>query len=43
MTPAALMGHEGGSVTAKRFGPDHFRQLAAKRKTRGGGRPPKAP
>lgn len=41
MTPAAVMGHKGGSATAKRFGPDHFRQLAARRKTRGGGRPKK--
>jgi hypothetical protein len=40
MTPAAIMGHKGGSTTAKR-GSDYFRQLAAKRKTRAGGRPKK--
>jgi hypothetical protein len=39
MTPAAAMGHKGGSVTAKR-GSEYFRQLAAKRKTKAGGRPP---
>jgi hypothetical protein len=41
MTPAAILGHKGGSTTAKRLGSDHFRQLAAMRKTRGGGRPRK--
>ncbi len=30
--------HKGGSVIAKR-GSDYFRQLAARRKTHGGGRP----
>jgi hypothetical protein len=43
MTPAAVMGHKGGSETARKFGPDHFRQLAAKRKTRAGGRPRSSP
>jgi hypothetical protein len=38
--PAAALGRMGGSVTAKR-GPEYFRQLAAKRKTLGGGRPRK--
>ena len=37
---AALLGRKGGSQTAKR-GSDYFRQLAAKRKTRAGGRPRK--
>jgi hypothetical protein len=37
---AAIMGHKGGSTTAKR-GSEYFRQLAAKRKTRAGGRPKK--
>lgn len=37
---AALLGRKGGSQTAKR-GSDYFRQLAAKRKVRGGGRPKK--
>jgi hypothetical protein len=39
--PAAALGRKGGSVTAKR-GSDYFRQLAAKRKTLGGGRPRKS-
>lgn len=39
---AALLGAKGGSQTAKR-GSDYFRQLAAKRKTRAGGRPRKPP
>ena len=38
--PAAALGRKGGTVTAKR-GSDYFRQLAAKRKTLGGGRPRK--
>ncbi len=37
---AALLGSRGGSQTAKR-GSEYFRQLAAKRKTRAGGRPRK--
>lgn len=41
MTPAAIMGSKGGSETAKR-GSDYFRQLAAKRKNRAGGRPKKS-
>ncbi|MFZ0301355.1 MAG: hypothetical protein WAL75_01665 [Terracidiphilus sp.] len=39
---AALLGAKGGSQTAKR-GSEYFRQLAAKRKTRAGGRPRKNP
>ena len=31
------MGHKGGSETARKYGSEHFRQLAAKRKTLGGG------
>jgi len=39
--PAAKApGRKGGSVIAKR-GSDYFRQLAARRKTHGGGRPRK--
>jgi hypothetical protein len=38
--PAASLGRKGGTVTAKR-GSEYFRQLAAKRKTLGGGRPRK--
>ena len=37
---AAVLGARGGSQTAKR-GSDYFRQLAARRKTHGGGRPRK--
>src|ERR1035441_1088262 len=37
---AITLGRKGGSVTAKR-GSDYFRKLAARRKTHGGGRPPK--
>ena len=41
MTPAAVMGHKGGSATAAKHGSDYMRQLAAKRKTQAGGRPRK--
>lgn len=37
---AKILGHKGGSEIAKR-GSDYFRQLAARRKTHGGGRPRK--
>ena len=40
-SPAATLGHKGGSVTSQRYGPEHYRQMAAKRKTRAGGRPKK--
>jgi hypothetical protein len=40
--PAAVaLGRKGGKAIAKR-GPDYFRQLQARRKTHGGGRPPKS-
>jgi hypothetical protein len=39
-SPAATLGAKGGKVTAKR-GSEYFRQIAAKRKTHAGGRPPK--
>jgi len=38
--PAAVLGKMGGKATAKR-GPEYFRQIAAMRKTKGGGRPRK--
>ena len=41
INPAADLGAKGGQVTAQR-GPDYFRQLAANRKTRAGGRPRKS-
>ncbi|MGA2251638.1 hypothetical protein [Terracidiphilus sp.] len=40
LAAAAILGSKGGSVVAKR-GSEYFRQLAGKRKTRGGGRPRK--
>jgi hypothetical protein len=41
ITTAAIMGRKGGSTTARRHGPEHYRQMAAQRKTHGGGRPRK--
>jgi hypothetical protein len=41
MPAAVAMGHKGGSTTSRRHGPEHYRQMAAKRKTYGGGRPRK--
>jgi hypothetical protein len=41
-TAATTLGRKGGSQTAKR-GSEYFRQIAAQRKTRGGGRPRKNP
>jgi hypothetical protein len=41
MTAAAMLGRKGGSTTARRLGADHYRKMAAARKTRGGGRPRK--
>jgi hypothetical protein len=40
--PAAALGARGGNATAKR-GSDYYRQLAAKRKTKAGGRPRNKP
>jgi hypothetical protein len=40
LAPAAVLGQKGSAVTAKR-GSEYFRKLAAKRKTRAGGRPRK--
>jgi len=42
VNPASLLGSIGGKKTAER-GPDYFRQIAAMRKTKGGGRPRKNP
>ena len=39
--PAAALGRKGGSTTARRHGPEHYRKMAARRKTHGGGRPRK--
>ena len=38
-TAVEVIGHQGGSATARKLGPGHFRELAALRKTRAGGRP----
>jgi len=38
---AATLGRKGGSTTARIHGPEHYRAMAAKRKTHGGGRPRK--
>jgi hypothetical protein len=38
---AVTLGRKGGSTTARIHGPEHYRQMAAKRKTHGGGRPRK--
>ncbi len=40
-SPAVALGHKGGSTTARRHGSEHYRQMAAARKTLGGGRPRK--
>ena len=42
LTAAEERGRKGGTKTAER-GPEYFRQIAAMRKTRGGGRPKKQP
>jgi len=39
-SPAAVLGSKGGSTTARR-GSEYFKELAARRKTRAGGRPRK--
>lgn len=41
MTAAAIMGKKGGRSVAAQRGSEYFRQLAAQRKTHGGGRPKK--
>ncbi|MGD0619984.1 MAG: hypothetical protein ABSB67_20260 [Bryobacteraceae bacterium] len=41
MTPSELLGHKGGSATAAKFGPEHFREIAAMRQKHAGGRPRK--
>jgi hypothetical protein len=38
---AAVLGRKGGSTTSLRHGVEHYRAMAASRKTRGGGRPRK--
>ena len=41
MTAAAMLGRKGGTATSRRFGTDHYRKMAAARKSHGGGRPRK--
>jgi hypothetical protein len=41
VSPGAALGYKGGSATARRHGSEHYRQMAAARKTLGGGRPRK--
>jgi hypothetical protein len=41
MTAAELLGRKGGSTTSRRLGADHYRKMAAARKTHAGGRPRK--
>ena len=40
---ASVLGHKGGSTTARKLGPEHYKRMAAARKTHGGGRPRKQP
>ena len=42
MTAAAVLGHKGGCVTARRLGAEHYRKMAEARKTHGGGSPRKS-
>jgi hypothetical protein len=41
MTAAAVLGRKGGSETSRRLGSEHYRKMAAARKSHGGGRPRK--
>lgn len=41
LAPAVALGHKGGSATSRKHGPDHYRMMAAARKTHAGGRPRK--
>lgn len=40
---AVALGKKGGSTTSTRHGVEHYRQMAASRKTHAGGRPRKQP
>jgi hypothetical protein len=41
VSPAVSLGHKGGTSTVRRHGSEHYRQMAAARKTHAGGRPRK--
>jgi hypothetical protein len=36
---AAVLGQKGGAKTSQRYGPEHYRKMAAARKKHAGGRP----
>jgi len=39
--PAVVLGRKGGTTTSQRHGIEHYRKMAAARKTHAGGRPRK--
>lgn len=41
VSAAAKLGKKGGAATARRLGAEHYRRMAAARKTHAGGRPRK--
>lgn len=41
MNAASVLGRKGGSTTARKLGVEHYRKMAAARKTHAGGRPRK--
>jgi len=41
VSAAAKLGRKGGSATARKLGAEHYRRMAAARKTHAGGRPRK--
>jgi|ERR1700689_1133319 hypothetical protein len=41
MNAAAVLGQKGGSATKRKLGAEHYRSMAAARKTHAGGRPRK--
>jgi len=41
MNAAAVLGSKGGTTTARKLGSEHYKRMAAARKTRAGGRPRK--
>ena len=43
VAPAAAMGRKGGNATSRKLGADHYRRMAAARRTHAGGRPRKDP
>ena len=41
MSAAVVLGRKGGTSTSRKLGSEHYRRMAAARKTKGGGRPRK--